>query len=87
MPLPARVEWGYSGARVTGRGADSGVDVVSARAVAQVKQESYQTGRPALQRLHGAHGEDRSRDLLFLSPLPDTPGRRRPTPTSRVSFV
>ncbi|UNN05008.1 restriction endonuclease [Rhodococcus opacus] len=60
-------ELGYPDARVTGRGADGGVDVVSDRAVAQVKQESYQTGRPALQRLYGARGEDRSRDLLFFS--------------------
>ncbi|MFC9767620.1 restriction endonuclease [Rhodococcus jostii] len=60
-------ELGYADARVTGRGADGGVDVVSDRAVAQVKQESYQTGRPALQRLYGARGEDRSRDLLFFS--------------------
>jgi hypothetical protein len=60
-------ELGYCDARVTGRGADGGVDVVSDRAVAQVKQESYQTGRPALQRLYGARGDDRSRDLLFFS--------------------
>ena len=60
-------EFGYSDARVTGRGADGGMNVVSARAEAQVKQESYQTGRPALQRLYGARGDDRSRDLLFFS--------------------
>ena len=60
-------EFGYSDARVTGHGADGGMDVVSARAEAQVKQESYQTGRPALQRLYGARGDDRSRDLLFFS--------------------
>lgn len=60
-------EFGYSDARVTGRGADGGMDVMSDRAVAQVKQESYQTGRPALQRLYGARGEDRWRDLLFFS--------------------
>lgn len=45
---------GFVDARLTPRGADSGLDVVSAEAVAQVKYQKDRVGRPALQRLVGA---------------------------------
>lgn len=58
--------WGYSDAEATPVGADSGVDVVAAGAVAQVKMEGVPTGRPTVQALLGAAvGE--GKDGLFFS--------------------
>lgn len=59
---------GYKDARVTGAGPDGGIDVVSGRAVAQVKwRKSGSTGRPEIQRLYGARGSAHSKDMLFFS--------------------
>lgn len=46
--------WGLSGVRVTAGGADSGIDVTSNEAEAQVKFQASAVGRPALQNLAGA---------------------------------
>jgi hypothetical protein len=63
-------EWmrylGFHDARVTGPGADGGIDVTSAIGFAQVKMEGKPTGRPALQRLHGA-AQPKGRCALFFS--------------------
>lgn len=55
--------FGYQDARVTQRSADGGIDVRSARAVAQVKNWSKPVGRPHLQNLVGAAASDRSLEL------------------------
>ncbi len=60
-------DWGYRDARLTASGADGGIDVHSSGAVAQVKYEVSKTGAPALQRLFGARGPDRARQMLFFS--------------------
>lgn len=57
---------GYSDAEVTGKGADGGIDVIAANAVAQVKCEAHATGRPAVQRLFGARARAHDRDMLFF---------------------
>ncbi|SCG77140.1 restriction endonuclease [Micromonospora coxensis] len=59
--------WGFSDARTTEGGADSGVDVWSRRALAQVKFEAVQIGRPVLQRLVGARGRDIEKALFAFS--------------------
>jgi len=59
--------WGFQDARVTTGGADGGIDVESARALAQVKFEAAQVGRPSLQRLVGARGRNHHKQLLFFS--------------------
>lgn len=63
-------EWmtwmGYADCAVTPRGADGGVDVVSATAVAQVKAETIPVGRPPLQKLYGV-ASARKVDGLFFS--------------------
>lgn len=61
---------GFADARVTGAGADGGIDVVAAGAIAQVKWKAAQTGRPDLQRLVGARGNDTGQRLLFYSGSP-----------------
>lgn len=56
---------GFTDARRTARGADGGVDVIAADAVAQVKNLNVPVGAPDVQRLRGAaHGE---RFALFYS--------------------
>jgi hypothetical protein len=45
---------GFTDARVTASGADSGIDVIAAGAVAQVKAHQIATPRPEVQRLKGA---------------------------------
>jgi hypothetical protein len=45
---------GFRDARRTPTGADGGIDVTAASAVAQVKMHAQPVGRPDLQRLHGA---------------------------------
>ena len=58
--------FGFHDAKVTAAGTDGGIDVNSARAIAQVKYEKSTTGRPELQKLAGvAHDEDKS--ALFFS--------------------
>ncbi len=59
--------WGFRDARVTQGGADAGVDVRSRGALAQVKFEAAQVGRPVLQRLVGARGRSVNQDLFFFS--------------------
>ncbi|MFC8615991.1 restriction endonuclease [Micromonospora purpureochromogenes] len=59
--------WGFGDARVTQGGADAGVDVRSRGALAQVKFEASQVGRPVLQRLVGARGRNVDQDLFFFS--------------------
>ncbi|TCB94466.1 hypothetical protein E0H26_21380 [Micromonospora zingiberis] len=59
--------WGFADARVTEGGADSGVDVWSRAALAQVKCEAVQVGRPVLQRLVGARGRDVDKALFVFS--------------------
>lgn len=59
--------WGFQDACVTGPGTDAGVDVRSARALAQVKFQGNAVGRPAVQNLVGARGPQHSKALLFFS--------------------
>lgn len=58
---------GFSDARVTAGGSDGGVDVTAVGAIAQVKFEAAQVGRPALQRLLGARGLRHETHVLFFS--------------------
>lgn len=58
---------GYLDAQVCAPGADGGIDVSSERALAQVKHRGAQTGRPDIQRLYGARGDQTHLDLLFFS--------------------
>jgi len=58
---------GFTDAQVTGPGPDGGIDVWSRKAVAQVKWRSAQTGRPELQRLYGARGDNHHQKLLFFT--------------------
>ncbi len=59
--------WGYDDARAQPGGADGGVDVVSGRALGQVKYQASAVGRPELQRLFGARGLDMGKQLLFFT--------------------
>jgi hypothetical protein len=59
--------WGYAEARCTAGGADGGIDIRSATALAQVKFEAAQVGAPTIQRLVGARGRDHHLELLFFS--------------------
>ena len=59
--------WGYTDARVTGGGADGGVDVISNRAIAQVKFKASQAGGPELQRLAGAGYSHPGTALMFFT--------------------
>jgi hypothetical protein len=56
---------GFADATETMPGADGGIDVESATALAQVKTETLPVGRPALQRLAGAAHAERKRGLFF----------------------
>ncbi|WP_216587458.1 restriction endonuclease [Streptomyces brasiliscabiei] len=62
-------EWmrylGFTDAVATPVGADGGVDVVSARAVAQVKLEGKPMGRPTVQQLHGVAAQERKTGVFF----------------------
>lgn len=58
---------GFPDAVTTPAGADAGIDVVAANAIAQVKLESTPIGRPALQRLAGARAHQHHLALLFFS--------------------
>ncbi|NHP14454.1 restriction endonuclease [Rhodococcus sp. IC4_135] len=58
---------GFNDARAHPGGPDGGIDVLSSRAIAQVKMHRSQVGRPDLQRLYGARGRDLRRSMLFFS--------------------
>lgn len=58
--------WGYLDAVAGAGGADSGIDVRSKRALAQVKWKAGVTGRPDCQRLVGARGNG-TEQLFFFS--------------------
>lgn len=60
-------EMGFSDTQVTVGGPDSGIDVVSTKAIAQVKFWNRPVGRPALQCLYGARVNSVHRNLLFYS--------------------
>jgi hypothetical protein len=59
--------WGYRNVRLTPSGADQGIDVRATGAIAQVKFEARQVGRPQLQHLVGARGRDYNIELLFFT--------------------
>ncbi|GAA3290376.1 hypothetical protein GCM10020295_04680 [Streptomyces cinereospinus] len=59
--------WGFEDARARPGGADGGVDVVSRRALGQVKFQASAVGRPELQRLFGARGRAMDKQLLFFT--------------------
>lgn len=59
--------WGFVDARITGKGADSGLDVIASTAVAQVKWKTAQVGRPELQALYGARARHHHRRMLFFA--------------------
>lgn len=58
--------WGFADAVATTGGSDGGVDVRSARALAQVKWKGGVTGRPDVQNLVGARGNG-TQQLFFFS--------------------
>jgi hypothetical protein len=58
---------GYLDARLTTSGADGGVDVVSRRAVAQVKHHLKPVGIREVQRIYGIGQAERKRPLLFTT--------------------
>lgn len=60
-------KWGFADATLTGGSSDSGVDVASSIAVAQVKWEKAPVGRPKLQALYGARAGESDKLLLFFS--------------------
>ncbi|MFI7489908.1 restriction endonuclease [Micromonospora echinaurantiaca] len=59
--------WGYRDAVAQPGGADGGVDVRAGRALAQVKYQAAQVGRPELQRLFGARGRAADKQLIFFT--------------------
>lgn len=65
--LAARwMRWaGFRDAIATPRGADRGIDVGSAAALAQVKYHLRPIGRPALQQLHGVAALEKKRSFFF----------------------
>ena len=58
---------GYIDAVSTTGGSDGGIDVRSSRALAQVKWRGGVVGRPDLQNLYGARGNNTDKALLFFS--------------------
>jgi hypothetical protein len=58
---------GYADARAMPVGADGGIDVFSKHALAQVKFKQSAAGRPDLQRLYGARGDQMHKHLVFFS--------------------
>jgi hypothetical protein len=59
--------WGYRNVSLTSAGTDQGIDVRATGAVAQVKFEAKQVGRPQLQNLVGARGRNSHLKLLFFT--------------------
>jgi hypothetical protein len=78
-------EWmrylGFTDAVATPVGADGGLDVVSGRAVAQVKLEGKPTGRPTVQQLHGVAAYE-GKTGIFFSAAGYTPQARTWAQTS-----
>ncbi|MDX2934453.1 restriction endonuclease [Streptomyces ipomoeae] len=78
-------EWmrylGFTDAVVTPVGADGGIDVVGADAVAQVKLEGKATGRPTVQQLHGVAVHE-GKTGVFFSAAGYTPQARTWAQTS-----
>ncbi|MGW5074009.1 restriction endonuclease [Rhodococcus sp. NPDC004095] len=60
-------EMGFTDAKVTNAGSDGGIDVRSKRALAQVKWQGAQVGRPAVQQLYGARGSRHEVELFFFA--------------------
>ncbi|NKZ73248.1 hypothetical protein GTA09_29360 [Rhodococcus hoagii] len=61
-------EMGFEDARVTNAGSDGGIDVRSKKhALAQVKWQGAQVGRPAVQQLYGARGSRHDVQLFFFA--------------------
>ncbi|MBE7194404.1 MAG: restriction endonuclease [Gordonia polyisoprenivorans] len=60
-------ELGFTDARVTPGGADNGIDVIAANALAQVKWRGAQVPRADIQRLFGARGHRQDVALLFFA--------------------
>lgn len=60
-----RKRLGFGDAQVTAPGADWGVDVISKKAVAQVKFQATKTGSPEVQRLAGVAAGKRVKRLFF----------------------
>lgn len=58
--------WGFADAVATTGGSDGGIDVRSARALAQVKWKGGVTGRPDVQNLYDARGAG-TQQLFFFS--------------------
>lgn len=58
---------GHRDAKLTKSGADGGVDVVSSKAVAQVKHQSRPVRLPEVQRIFGIAVAERKRALIFAS--------------------
>lgn len=56
---------GFRDARLTGGGADAGIDVVSRGAVAQVKAHQRPVGRPEIQQLHGVASIENKEGIFF----------------------
>lgn len=67
---------GYGDAKTTATGPDAGIDVTSRGAVAQVKFEAHQVGRPHLQRFVGATVQS-DRERLFFTGTGYTPAARQ----------
>ncbi|MFC8678056.1 restriction endonuclease [Streptomyces griseorubiginosus] len=63
------VDWmrylGFTDASATPVGADEGIDVLAARAVAQVKMEGSPTSRPVVQQLHGVASAQKKKAVFF----------------------
>lgn len=59
--------WGFADAELTRAGADEGLDVRSKKAVAQVKYEARDVGRPYLQQFVGARGRFVDSQMLFFT--------------------
>lgn len=58
--------WGYLDAASPEHGADGGIDVRSAKALAQVKFRGSKAGRPEIQNLYGAGAGEPDKALLFF---------------------
>jgi uncharacterized Zn finger protein (UPF0148 family) len=58
---------GYRDAHLTGSGSDGGVDVTSAKAVAQVKYHAKPVGLGEMQRIYGIAQSTRKKALFFSS--------------------
>ncbi len=58
--------WGYLDATSPEHGADGGIDVRSAKALAQVKFRGSKAGRPEVQNLYGAGAGESGKALMFF---------------------